>query len=273
MFFDVPALLLTFLVSGGLAWLTVETLHRSFLHGTQQSLTLKRHTTIAPVRFQSGLNRIVLQKEWRIIRRNPYLISQTFLSFIFLIPLLAIVLRNQTVAGLPSLSVAVATALPLMGSSLVSALTVIATSGEEAPDLLRSSPARGDRLRWLKLLAALIPVWLLVLPVFLVLLLRGDAWFPPLLAFLGATLCTALLRLWNARPISLAGVIKRQKQNASNDLLLVSLESLSIYLWAGFGYLLTQGNWLGSGWVLGLIALVVAIAYLRSRSLGSSLGF
>lgn len=273
MFFDVPAVLLTFLVSGGLAWLTVETLHRSFLQGTQQSLTLKRRTAIAPVRFQSGLNRIVLQKEWRIIRRNPYLISQTFLSFIFLIPLLAIVLRNRSVAGMPSLSLVVATALPLMGSSLVSALTVIATSGEEAPDLLRSSPARGDRLRRLKLLTALIPVWLLVLPIFGVLLLRGDSWFPPLLAFLGATTCTALLRLWNARPISLAGVIKRQKQNASHDLLLVTLESLSIYLWAGFGYLLTQGNWTGSGLVLGAIVLVVAIAYLRSRSLGSSLGF
>lgn len=97
-FFDPLAVLLVLVVSSVLGWVTVEILHRSFITGTQQSVTYK-HQQLRPqseTDFASGLNRVVLFKEWRIIWRNPYLISQIFLQILFLIPAVVIMLRGNS---------------------------------------------------------------------------------------------------------------------------------------------------------------------------------
>ncbi|MGI0489683.1 hypothetical protein ACN4EK_30055, partial [Pantanalinema rosaneae CENA516] len=273
-FFEPTAVLLTLLLSGGLAWLTVVALHRSFISGTQQSVTVKqsRSRQIRDSRFISGLNRIVLLKEWRIIGRNPYLISQTFLSILFLIPFLVIVLRGNHQA-IANLSTVVTSAIPLIGGNLTSALTLICVSGEEAPDLLKSSPTPGTKLRQLKLLAALIPVWLLLSPIFLILIVRGEPWLLALLVFLGATLSAATLRLWNARPISLAGLLARQRQNAWGDVLLGLVEMVALFTWMFVGFQAGQGNGSLALSGLGALAIMLTIAYWRSRVLGTSLGF
>ncbi len=273
-FLDLPAVILTLLLSGGLVWLTVETLHRSFLSGTQQSLTVKRsRLPVRDTQFSSSFPKTVLQKEWRIILRNPYLISQTFLSVLFLIPLLVIVLRNDSGRAIANFSTLIAVSSSLVGGSLVSGLTILVLSGEEAPDLLKSSPAKGMALRRLKLLAVLLPTWLLLSPLFLILILRGEPWLLPLVGFLGATLCTGLLRLWNARPISLAGLMSRRRQNPSNDVLMGFLEIVALYTWVFVAFQANSGNTIPALVGLGGIAVLMAIAYWRSRMLGTSLGF
>ncbi|MBL1176710.1 hypothetical protein [Pantanalinema sp. GBBB05] len=273
-FLEPTAVFLTLGISAGLAWLSVTALHHSFISGTQQSVTVKqsRSRPIQDTRFKSGLNRVVLLKEWRIIGRNPYLISQTFLSILFLIPFLIIVLRGNSQA-IANLSTLVTSAIPLIGGNLTSALTLICVSGEEAPDLLKSSPTQGTQLRQLKLLAALIPVWLLLSPIFLILILRGESWLPALLVCLGATLSAATLRLWNGRPISLTGLIARQRQNAWGDVLLGCLEITALFTWMFVGFQAGQGNHTLTLQGLGAIAGMLTIAYWRSRILGTSLGF
>lgn len=274
MFFDLPSVLLTGLVSGGLAWLTVETLHRSFIDGTQQSVTLKQsRRPVQETRFTSGLNQIVLLKEWRVIGRNPYLLSQTFLSIVFLIPLLFVLWRNDRGSAIASLSTVVTSAGVLIGCNLASTMTLICLSGEEAPDLLKSAPVVGTQLRRLKLLAALIPVWLVLSPLFVILLLKGEAWVLPLLVFVGATTCTATLRLWNSKPISLAGLIARRRQNPSSDVVLGLLEGVDVVAWIVVGFQLNSGNGAAVVVALMVIAGVMVMAYHRSRQLGTSLGF
>lgn len=271
-FFDPLSVLLTLLLSGGLAWLTVETLHRTFISGTQQSVAQKRRRAVRDTQFSAGLNRIVLLKEWRIIWRNPFLISSTFLQILFLIPALIIVLRgdnNQMIAGFSGF---VATASTLLGESLASTLTRICVSGEEAPDLLKAAPIAGSTLRRLKLLAALIPVWIGLSPLFLVLVMRGEAWVPPLIVFLGATTCAAILRLWNSSPIPLTDLFKR-RQNVQGDVVLGMLETLSLIVWVVLSLQVSQANWAWALSSLMVIAAVLAIAYWRSRQLGTSLGF
>jgi ABC-2 type transport system permease protein len=167
----------------------------------------------------------------------------------------------------------VTSALPLIGGNLTSALTLICVSGEEAPDLLKSSPTQGTKLRQLKLLAALIPVWLLLSPIFLILILRGEPWLLALFVVLGSTLSAAMLRLWNARPISLAGLLARQRQNAWGDILLGCLEMISLFTWMFVGFQAGQGNSNLAFEGLGAIAIMLTIAYWRSRVLGTSLGF
>jgi ABC-2 type transport system permease protein len=271
-FFDPLSVLVTLSLSGGLAWLTVETLHRTFISGTQQSVTQKRRRAIRDTQFTEGLNRIVLLKEWRIIWRNPFLISSTLLQVLFLIPALIIVLRGDSSQMIAGFSGFVATASTLLGESLASTLTRICVSGEEAPDLLKAAPIGGAKLRRLKLLASLIPVWSLLSPLFLVLLVRREPWVPALVVFLGATTCAAILRLWNSSPIPLTDLFKR-RQNVQGDVVLGLLETMSLMAWVVLSLQVSQASWAWALFSLIVIVVLVAIAYWRSRQLGTSLGF
>ncbi|UBF28025.1 hypothetical protein K9N68_09075 [Kovacikia minuta CCNUW1] len=272
-FLDPISVLLTLLTSGGLTWLTVEALHHSFVAGTQQSVTLKQKSrSIQETRFVGKFEWAVLLKEWRIIYRNPYLISSTFLQILLLIPALVIVLRGNTGGAIGNFSSFVSLMSIVVGESLTQALVRICVSGEEAPDLLKASPVHGPDLRRLKLLAALIPVWVLLSPLFIILLLRGEAWFLPLIAFVAATICAAVLRLWNSHPLPLADMFKRQ-QKLQGDLVLGILEGASLFIWAWLGLSLSRGAIFSSIFLFMLITVIVAIAYWRSQQLGTSLGF
>ncbi len=275
-FLDPLSVLLTILFSSALAWLTIEILHRSFVQGTQQSVTAKRapaYSTQA-VHFRQGFTRILLFKEWRIIGRNPYLLSQTFLQLLFFIPLLFVVARDSGGSGIAGLTTVLPLVSVLVGSQLTMTLTGICAAGEEASDLLKSSPVPGKNIRRLKLLAALIPPWVLLSPLFLVLIVQGAPWLIPLVIFLSATTCSAMLRLWNARPIPMADLFGRQRKTSqSADVFLSVLEAISVFAWAALAFSLGSNH----GWLTGISLVVVvptfALGYARSRALGTSLGF
>jgi ABC-2 type transport system permease protein len=274
MFFDVPSLGVLLLVSLGGAWFTVEILNRQFVESSQQVLTARRSpVTTAPSTFRQGMAPVFLTKEWRVILRSPYLLSRTLLSVVFLIPLMVWVLYGQSPGGGLDIDSVATIALPTTGAFLTSSLAVICIAGEEAPDLIKSAPVNGQRVRVLKLLAILLPVWSVLAVFFVGLGLRGVEVGVGIGLMLLATICTALIRLWNARPISLSGMMMRRRENAFNDTILGILESLLFFVWIILGTQVRQGNGLIVAIILVFLAGVMAIAYWRSRALGSSLGF
>lgn len=272
-FFDPVSVLLVLIISSGLTWLTVEILHSSFIAGTQQELTSK-HRQVRPTqatRFVGGFYRVALFKEWRIIWRNPYLISRIFLQTFFLaFPFLSL-LRQHHSDGVDFFAFTWPISL-VFGEVLTSNLTQICVSGEEAPDLLKSSPVDSGKLRQLKLLAALIPIWLFISPLFIVAIVNGKSWFIPIVVFLAGTTCAAILSMWNSRPLKLTELLRR-RQNNQVDILLKLLEIISWFSWGWLGFSLQQGNINTVLMLLAVIGLVVALAYGRSRQLGTSLGF
>ena len=274
MFFDIPSLGAMLLISGGLVWLTVEMLNRQFIEGTQQSVTTKRSPiSVKRSAFRQGLTPVFLAKEWRIILRSPYLVSRTLLSIVFLIPLMIWVIYGQNPnAGIDIEGIATI-ALPISGAFLTSSLGVICIAGEEAPDLIKLSPVKGQRIRLLKLLAILLPVWGVLGLFFLVMISQGVNVIPGVFLVLFSTSCSALIRLWNARPISLAGMMMRQRENAFNDTVLGIFESMLFFVWIALGTQVRSGNYGVAGFIVLIVGMMMAIAYWRSRALGSSLGF
>lgn len=275
-FFEPQSVMLVLLISSGLAWLTVESLHRYFIESTQKSLTQKattRQNIKEKTLFVGGFNRVVLFKEWLIIWRNPYLISRVFLQVFLIIPAILIIQRGEINPAYNNLTSYATVASSGIGGFLAMTLTQICVSGEEASDLLKSAPAHGETLRRLKLLAALIPVWVLLSPLFLILIYQGRAWFTPLLVFLGSSICAAILRLWNSRPINIGDLFRRSGSKAQADLFLGILEVVSFFSWISVGLSLNSGRLSPILIRLGIIGVVVAISYWRSRQIGTSLGF
>jgi ABC-2 type transport system permease protein len=217
-------------------WAVVQMTHRRFLAGTQESVTgSARRGQAAPragsTRFRAGLARTVLVKEWRMILRDPQVITQTLMQVLYMLPMVFLAARHgdRTLALVVPAFVYLATIL----ASNIAWLTVAA---EDAPDLLGSAPVPLARLRGLKLLAALLPVWLLASP-----LIAFLAWAHPLdglillVCLAGGTTSVGAAQVWYPRQGKRADMKKRMQGHG----MLAVLE------------LLLSGGWVGLAWCLG----------------------
>lgn len=236
-----PALALAAIGAAAFA-LVLHLTHRFFVDGTQQIAGAGRAPgpPAAPQRHRFGrsLTHTVLVKEWRMILRDPQLISQVLLQLLYLLPLCGVLLTNNH-APLASIGAG----LSFVCSSLTGSLAWIIIAAEDAPDLLQAAPCGKRALMRAKLLAVIGPTLALVaLP------LLWTAVRAPLAALLMAvpvvlaTGAAALIAMWCARPGSRGDFKTRAKGNGVST----ALDLLSTMSWAGSAYLL---NYLLSGLV------------------------
>jgi ABC-2 type transport system permease protein len=271
LYFDPLSVLFSLLFSSGLLWLTAELLNRWFLSSTQQIIVEKTKAPQTFTPFSGNISTLLLKKEWKLLLRNPYLLSSTALPILLIIPLSLAALGGTQAIALASL---LSMGTVLVGAQFASALTLIAVSAEEAPDLLKSSPASGGKIRRFKLLAAIIPSGLLVTPLFAFMVFQNISPLLPMLVFTGAITFTVTLRLWNTRPIPLAQLMGRKRENRpSADIWLSLAEIIANFAWLAVAYFIPTSNWLLGCIPLGLIAVLVAASYARSRVIGTTLGF
>ncbi len=160
----------------------------------------RRRSSAAPARFASSPVNAMIGKEWRLLLRDPTLLSQVLLRLLYLLPIGFALFRH------PDLSMVMAAAraaavLTFLAAQLAGSLAWIAISAEDAPELIACSPIAPSEARRAKLVAALTPVAVLVAPVLVAL-----AWLSPW-AGVVATLSTAvsaisagLLNLWFEKP-------------------------------------------------------------------------
>lgn len=224
------AALLTVAVLGALGFaFTSHFTHGFFVRGMQQAASLVKNAA-APAggqryRFGRGLLLTVIVKEWRLIARDPQLVSQVLLQLLYLLPLcfLLVVKSSTTVPGLGA-------SLTYLCASLSTALAWLIIAAEEAPDLLRAAPASAATVARAKLVAAVTPA-LLLLAVPLLWLL----WRQPLTALLlalcatGASVGAALAVRWCARPAARGDFRLRARGNFLNTM----LELATAMSWTG----------------------------------------
>jgi ABC-2 type transport system permease protein len=179
---------------------TVGKTHRFFVLGLQQAASARTARRAprrsAPIRFGRGLFLTVLLKEWRLVVRDPHLISQVALQLIYLLPL-SLAVFSKSDARLPLL----AAGLTLLCSSLSASLAWIIVAAEDAPDLLAMAPAPPRVIQAAKLSAAMLPSLAIALPPLAWLGLRLPSM--TLLAALvvaGAVCAAAIIAHWCAKP-------------------------------------------------------------------------
>jgi ABC-2 type transport system permease protein len=93
------------------------------------------------------------RKEWTLLRRDPWLISQTLMQMLYLIPPAVLLWRSfDNGRGAYQLLVPV---LVMAAGQLAGGLAWLAISGEDAPDLVASAPVPARFIVWAKIEAVL----------------------------------------------------------------------------------------------------------------------
>jgi ABC-2 type transport system permease protein len=241
--------------------LTVGRTHRFFVHGLQQAAgsarAAPRPSGAVAFRFRRSLFDTVVVKEWRLIARDPHLISQVLLQLVYLAPLLFLILRRNEAPG-----PAIGAGLALLCSSLTGSLAWIIVSAEDAPDLLQSSPAAGRMIGLAKLAASVMPPLLLVALPLLWLVVRAPL-AGALIGFVvvAAVLSAALIVRWLGRPALRSDFKSRGKEN----FLCSMFEAFNTLCWGGLGWLLVTLAAEGgttAGWTALMAAGALAAALL-----------
>ncbi len=251
---------LTLAASVGVFALTVLGLQRAFVAGAQavRGVEGRRAAGVrGHVRFRGGAPALLF-KEWRLLWRDPLLLSRVLLQVLYLIPLVVVVGRNTQGQG----HLLYGSGGVLLAGSLAGALANLTLNAEDAPDLLRLAPLGLDRLRWAKLFAAVLPVWVLMALVEVWLATHGvTAWPWYALCTLVATSGTALIYLWRPMLVRRADVFRGGR--SGGDLLsgVGRLGLVACLAVAAAG--LPRGAWWGALGLLG--GLLVVFVFWRLR--------
>ena len=182
---------------------------------------------------------VLRSKEWRLLQRDPWLLSQTLMQLLYLVPPALLLWMNfGSHAGA---YVVVVPVLVMASGQLAGGLAWLAISGEDAHDLVVTAPVT-PRTVLLAKIEAVGAVIAIILAPLLVLMAFASPFFAlvtALCAALSAGSATAI-QLW-FRVVARRAMFRR-RQVASRAATLS--EALSSIMWAGTGALLAAGSWL-----------------------------
>jgi ABC-2 type transport system permease protein len=151
---------------------------------------------------QGGVNASLVRKEWRLIVRDPLLLSQILLPILYFIPLFFIFGTRFQKEGLSQFALpGFASAFVLIATTLAASLAWITVSAEDAPDLIAGAPVSRDQLERAKATAAAGPVILLLLaPAVIASLADWPAGLWLLVGGAGAIISVCLIAVWYQKP-------------------------------------------------------------------------
>jgi len=207
-------------------------------------------------------SRILRHKEWTLLQRDPWLISQTLMQILYLLPpalLLWVTFGDRSDSFVVLIPVVVMAAGQLAGG-----LAWLSISGEDAPDLVATAPITPHRVLWAKVEAVIGMVALLFAPIVAVLTL--DAVFAGIVCGLGILSAAAA-----ATVIQLCFRVQarrsqfRRRQTSSR--LATFAEAFSSIAWAATTALAAAETWAALGTAaiaFGILAGVWLISPMRT---------
>jgi len=144
---------------------------------------------------QTSPRRVLRRKEWMLLRRDPWLVSQTFMQMLYLIPPAVLLWRSfDDGDGAYNLLVPV---LVMAAGQLAGGLAWLAISGEDAPDLVATAPVPAGFILRAKVEAVLGAVAVVFAPLLAVLAILSP--WHALVAGAGiviATMAATSIQLW-----------------------------------------------------------------------------
>jgi ABC-2 type transport system permease protein len=190
------------------------------------------------------------RKEWVLLVRDPWLMSQTLMQLLYLLPAAFLLARNfYGGGGASSLLVPV---LIMAAGQLGGGLAWLAVSGEDAPELIASAPVSRGRVLRAKIEAVLGGIGAVFAPFVVALALFEP--FAALVAAGGVAIAAGsatAIQFW-FRAQARRSLFRRRQVSSR---LATFAEALSSIGWAGTGALAATGTWLAI--IPGLVVLAI----------------
>ena len=194
--------------------------------------------------------RALRHKEWTLLKRDPWLMSQTLMQILYLLPPALLLWHNfGTRSGALLLLVPV---LVMASGQLAGGLAWLAVSGEDAPDLVNAAPLHSRAIIRAKIEAVLGAIAVVLTP-----LLIALAFATPRLALIAAisSACAAAaataIQLWFRVQANRSYFRRRQISSRAATF----AEAFSSITWAGTAALWAMGTWLAA--IAGAFALFI----------------
>ena len=197
------------------------------------------------------------RKEWTLLTRDPWLMSQTLMQILYLLPP-ALLLWRSFHEGSTALVVLVPVIVMAAGQ-LAGGLAWLSISGEDAPDLVATAPVTARALLWAKIEAVMGVIAVIFAPLVLALAIvspwaAGVCGIGVLIAAAAATDVQLCFRVQARRSQF------RRRQTSSR--VATFAEAFSSISWAATAALAAAGTWLALGPALAGLALLVGVRLL-----------
>jgi len=182
--------------------------------------------------------RVLRQKEWTLLKRDPWLVSQTLMQLLYLLPP-ALLLWRSYGEGTGALIVLVPV-LVMAAGQLAGGLAWLAIAGEDAPDLVATAPVLAQNIVRAKVEAVLGGIGLAFAPFIAALALLSVP--HALVAALGIVMAAAAatgIQFWFRKQATRRYF--RHRQTASR--FATFAEAFSSISWAATAALATGGSW------------------------------
>lgn len=204
-------------------------------------------------------------KEWTLLLRDPWLMSQTLMQLLYLLPAVFVLWRSLSGGGMTALLVPV---LIMAAGQLGGGLAWLAVSGEDAPELIATAPVPARQVLRAKTEAVLGGVTAVFGP--LVALLALVSPIAGLVAFGGVAVAagsSTAIQYWFRTQARRS--LFRRRQTSSR--IATFAEALSSTFWAGTGALVAAGTWLACV-PAALVVAIIAGAWMISPERSAKTG-
>jgi ABC-2 type transport system permease protein len=212
--------------------------HHAIAAASISSADTRRRRGLA--RFRRAAPTAALRrKEWALLRRDPWLLSQTLMQVLYLLPPALLLWRNFS--GGAGTLVLLSPVLIMAAGQLAGGLAWLAISGEDAPDLIASAPVSARHVLRAKIEAVMGAIALVFAP--FVVALAFAAPFAALVSAVGilaATASATAIQLWFRTQAKRSHFRRRQ----TSSRIATFAEALSSVGWAATGALAAAGTWL-----------------------------
>lgn len=215
-----------------------------------RSLTFRARSTGAVLRH----------KEWTLLLRDPWLVSQSLMQVLYLIPPALLLWRNfgSDVGSL----VVLAPVVVMAAGQLAGGLAWLAISGEDAPDLVATAPVPSAAVLRAKVEAVMIAVLVPTMP--LALAIAPASLRIALVTLAGTALASGsatLIQIFFRRQAKRSHFRRRQ----TSSRIATFAEAFVSLSWAAAAGLVAAGSWFALGPALFAIGLLVAARAVAGR--------
>ena len=210
---------------------------------------------------QTSPRQALRRKEWALLRRDPWLMSQTLMQILYLLPP-ALLLWLSFESGSGAL-VVVVPVLVMAAGQLAGGLAWLAVSGEDAPDLVASAPILSSEVTRAKIEAVIGCIALVFAPLIVALTLASARHaLAVAVGIVIAAISATLIQLW------FRAQAKRNqfRRRHTSSRMATFAEAFSSITWAATASLAAAGS------VLALITAIVALGIVLGARLMSRAG-